>query len=63
MCRYRETYSADEVVQRTEKQQQGRDLLLEHLAGQIKAQGRQLAGIAARRAEQAAQLKAAEVLL
>ena len=45
-----------------EKQQRGRDHLLEHLDGQIKAQRHQLDGFNARRAEQAAQLKAAEVL-
>ena len=46
-----------------EKQQQGRDLLIDHLATQIDAQGRQMEGLAERRAAQAAQLKAAQVVL
>ena len=59
---YRETYAAEEAVQLVEKRQQGRDLLIEHLSSQIDAQGREMEGLAARHAAEAAQLKAAEVV-
>ncbi len=56
----RETYAAEEAVQLVEKRQEGRDRLIEHLTGRLDAQGRQMEGLAASRATQAAQLKAAQ---
>ena len=47
-------------MQLVEKRQEGRDRLIDHLTGRLDAQGRQMEGLAASRAAQAAQLKAAQ---
>ena len=57
----RETYAAEEAVQKLEKEQQGRDTLIEHLQGQIEGQQRQVADLTARRAAQRAKTTAARV--